>query len=382
MGGGGLGERYRRLVQHDSHWFLNIIGRGYQSPVPPSPVKRMEVSNTAFSPGFPLLGAALIHGMGLPPKTGLPLASQIATVGFWTYFLLIARDLGLSAGRRAAAAGFVLAHPAAFYLIAAYSESLFLFFTLGYVFWSARPGRRAFGWAALHGVGMTGTRIAGAPAALLPAFCSYLEQWRRGGAGRWLRSLRTRGFGRGVALAGVALLGMIAFFVYCHVRWGHWNIYMLTQEAGWGVKADYFALLKPAAYARWYPEWEHAWQLGQFSVPATMSCLALIATWEICAARRGPTRWRERAGFYFVGTALFAISVAGVFSVRLESMTRYHFCAHVFLVPAVVHAFSEIGPTRPAWRRGLVAVGAAAALLGAFIQLRFAAQFARGEWVA
>src|SRR5690606_33262734 len=102
--------------------FLNIIGRGYQSPVPPSPIKRMEVSNVAFFPGFPLWGAAVTQTLNLAPKTGLTLASHLATWGFWTYFLLIVRRrLGLTRGRCAVAVGLVLAHPAAFFLIAAYS---------------------------------------------------------------------------------------------------------------------------------------------------------------------------------------------------------------------------------------------------------------------
>jgi hypothetical protein len=342
----------------------------------------MEVSNTAFFPGFPLLGAAVIHGLDLHPKTGLPLASQLATWGFWTYFLLFARRLGLSPAHCAAAVGLLAAHPAAFYLIAAFSESLFLFCILGYLFWSARPGASAFFLAALHGVGMTGTRIAGAPTAFAPT----VRAWANCAAGRadlpWPRSAFTPQVRRMLVLAGIALLGMIAFFIYCQVRWGHWNFYMMTQQAGWGVKADYLALFKSGAYLRWYPQWHHAWPLGQFSVPATVLTYLGIAVWEISAARRGPTRWRERLVLYFVGFALFALAVSGVYSVRLESMTRYHLCTHVFLALGLVHAFAEIGPRSIVARRALIAAATAAALLGAYIQLHFAAQFARGEWVA
>ncbi len=382
MGGGPVRERYHRLVQLDSYWFLNIIERNYQSPVPPSPVKRYEVSNTAFFPGFPLLGAVFIHGFGLHPKTGLTLASQVATVGFWTYFLLLARRLGLSAGACAAVVALVVAHPAAFYLIAAFSESLFLFFVLGYLFWSARGGAAGFALTALHGFGMTFTRIAGAPVAFLPVLRAWLERARGRVGLAWLAPLRSAAAGRGAALAGVALLGMVSFFIYCHVRWGHWNFYMMTQEAGWGVRADYLALFKPAAYARWYPKWDYASTLGQFLVPATVACSFAVAAWEAAALRRGPTRWRERAPFYFVGWALFAIAVSGVFSVGLESMTRYHLCSHVLFVLGVAHAWAEIGPRRAGPRRVLLAAAAAVALLAAYIQMRFAAQFARGEWVA
>lgn len=382
LGGGGLLERYHRLVQLDSYWFWNIVDRGYQSPVPPSPVKRMEVSNTAFFPGYPLLGAAVVHGLNLHPKTGLTLASQLATVGFWTYFLLIARRLGLSRRRTAVAVLLVLAHPAAFYLIAAFSESLFLFFTLGYFLWGAREGRLAFWLAAAHGVGMTGTRIAGAPAAFLPV----VRAWAAGAGERfdatWLRAAWSGAVRRGAILAGLSLLGMIAFFGYCHVRWGHWDFYMMTQQAGWGVKPDYLALLKPGAYMRWYPQWDYAWPLGQFFVPATVVFYAGLAAWEISAARRGPTRWRERIGLHFTGFVLFALAVSGVYSVRLESMTRYHLCAHVFLVLGTLHAYADIGPRRASVRQAVTALAATAALFGALIQLRYAAQFARGEWVA
>jgi hypothetical protein len=378
-----LVDRYHRLVQLDSYWFLNIIERNYQSPVPPSPVKRYEVSNTAFFPGFPLLGAVFIHGFGLHPKTGLTLASQVATVGFWTYFLLIARRLGLSPGRCAAVVALVLAHPAAFYLIAAFSESLFLLCILGYLFWGARSGPGAFALAALHGFGMTFTRIAGAPVVFVAMLRAWAERVRGPVDLGWLRPLRSRAVGAGAVLAGVSLLGMISFFIYCHVRWGHWNFYMMTQEAGWGVRADYLALFKPAAYARWYPKWDYASTLGQFFVPATVAFSLAVAAWEFTALRRrGTTRWRERLPLYFTGWALFAISVSGVFSVGLESMTRYHLCAHVFFVLGVAHAWMEIGPKGIGARRALVAAAAAAALLGACIQMRFAAQFARGEWVA
>lgn len=382
MGGGEVRERYHRLVQLDSYWFLNIIDRGYQSPVPPSPVKRMEVSNTAFFPGFPLLGAALIHGFDLHPKTGLTLASQLATVGFWTYFLLLAHRLGLSGARTAIAVLLVLAHPASFYLIAAFSESLFLCFTLGYFLWSAREGRFAFWMAAAHGVGMTGTRIAGAPAAFLPVVRAWAVNAGDKIDASWLRAAWTPAVRRGAALAGIALLGMIAFFIYCHVRWGHWNFYMMTQQAGWGVKADYLALLKPAAYLRWYPQWDHAWPLGQFFVPATVIFYLGLLAWEVSAARAGSTRWRERIGLHFTGFVLFALAVSGVFSVRLESMTRYHLCSHVFLVLGTLHAYADIGPRRAALRQAVTALVTTAALFGAMIQLRYAAQFARGEWVA
>src|SRR6476619_2155364 len=54
-----ISERYSALVQHDSYWFMNIIDRGYQTIVPPVDHKVMEVSNVAFFPAYPIIGAFL-----------------------------------------------------------------------------------------------------------------------------------------------------------------------------------------------------------------------------------------------------------------------------------------------------------------------------------
>lgn len=385
---GSYQERYHRLVQHDGYWFLNIIGRGYQSPVPPSPVKKMEISNVAFFPGFPLWGAATTKSLGLDPKTGLTLASQLATWGFWTYFLLVARQrLEFSWKLSAVAVALVLAHPAAFFLIAAYSESLFLLLLLGFLFWSQREGRHAFVLASLHGMAMTGTRIAGALATAFPVVCAWFRRRRTQGAdasslSHFRQHLTSSAFVRAGTLMVLALAGMLAFFIYCQVRFQHWDFYMMTQAAGWGVHADYFGLFKAASYQRWAPNWNVASQVGQFSVPVTMIGFLALAGWEITAALRRPTRWRERIGFYFVGAALFYISVSGVFSVRLESMTRYHFCTHVFFVLGALHAFADIGPRPGLVRNLLVTVTVLLALFGAHLQHTFAGQFLRGEWVA
>jgi len=382
MPAGNYEERYRRLVQHDSHWFLNIIGRGYQSPVPPSPVKRMEVSNVAFFPGFPLSGEAVIKGLGIKPEIGLTLASQLATCGFWTYFLLVARQrLQFSWALSAAAVVLVLAHPAAFFLIAAYSESLFLLLLLGFMFWSVRQGPAAFVLGAIHGAAMTGTRIAGAPAALFPVVRTWLQNDAAHPTSLWHR-VTSPSFLRAGALVALSLTGMLAFFAYCQERFQHWNFYMMTQEAGWGVRADYLGLFKSASYQRWSPNWEVASQVGQFFVPVTMLGLAALAVWEIAAALQRATRWRERIGFYFVGVALFYISVSGVFSVGLESMTRYHFCTHVFLVLGALHAFADIGPRPGIARKLLIALAVLLALFGARLHYTFASQFVRGGWVA
>lgn len=398
---GGWQERYHTLVGHDSYWFLNIIDRGYRSPVPPAERKQMEISNVAFFPGFPLLAKGFIHGFGLHEKTGLLMATHLSTWGFWTYVLLWMRRWRWGRRKRWAAIGLILAHPAAMFMIAGYSESLFLLMLLGFMFWSTHPARFAPALAALHGFAATATRIAGVPAAVYPVLDHVLRRWRG------LRSLRRRrtsvlGFTPPLArlpdwlapeqarawltpalVSGCAMLGAGLFFLFCHLRFGHWDFYMMTQQSGWGVRADYLALLKPGAYANhWVWNWDHASEVGQLLVPLTMLGFAGLGVWEWRAARGQVTQWRERAGFYFVAFVLFFIAVSGVYSVNLESMTRYHFCSHVFLVLAGLHAWRHIRPRHPRARR-LVAVAATiAALFSLYLHYRYAVIFTRGGWVA
>lgn len=398
----GFGATYQRFVAHDSHWFARIVSHGYQTTLPPSSRKNMETSNVAFFPGYPLLGAAVQRVTGWPTWASLLTATHLATWLFWTYFLLLLRRWHLRRREMAAAVGLVVAHPAAFFFIAAYSESLFLALLLGYLFWSTSRRRGAALLAALHGFGATATRIAGVPAVLYSLFHHLAARWRpreRPPAARrpaatfgfharpWEPSplgsveLRWSELARPALLAAVALLGCGSFFLYCHLRWGVWDLYMWTQQEGWGVRADYLAVFKGFTYAQLWPDWSQPVRLGRFATAGTVFLFIVMLGTEVRLARQRATRWRERAGLYFVGGVLFFIAVSGVYSVWLESMIRYQLCTHVFLVLAAVHAHHEFGSELPA-RRVLLPGLLLLALASFLIHLHYAARFTHRGWVA
>src|SRR4051812_31831920 len=143
-------ERYSALVQHDSYWFMNIIDRGYQTIVPPISHKVMEVSNVAFFPAYPTIASLLHYGLRFDTDTSLLITAQIAAFGFWSYFFLFCERWKLSPLLQSLGALSILSHPAAFFLIAGYSESLFLMALLGFFYWSTSQSRRAKVWAVLH----------------------------------------------------------------------------------------------------------------------------------------------------------------------------------------------------------------------------------------
>src|SRR6266513_5240358 len=152
-------ERYSALLQHDSYWFMNIIDRGYQTVVPPVDHKVMEVSNVAFFPAYPAIAALLRNAFNISTGVALLIAAQLAAWGFWTYFFLFCRRWKVARSLQICGTLLILANPAAFFLVAAYSESLFLMALLGFIYWSTAEGRAAKVWASLHGIVMSATRI-------------------------------------------------------------------------------------------------------------------------------------------------------------------------------------------------------------------------------
>src|SRR5882724_7874853 len=120
-----ISHRYSTLVQHDSGWFTNIIDRGYQTVVPPIDHKVMEVSNVAFFPAYPAIARLFRDALQIDTTTALLITAQLAAWGFWSYFFLFCQRWNVSAALQICGALLIAAHPAAFFLMAGYSESLF-----------------------------------------------------------------------------------------------------------------------------------------------------------------------------------------------------------------------------------------------------------------
>jgi hypothetical protein len=376
---GPFSYRYASLVQHDSYWFANIIDRGYQTIVPPVNHKVMEVSNVGFFPAYPALAAALRYGFGLETDTALLITAQAAAWGFWSYFFLFCERWNLSPALQIMGTLAIAAHPAAFFLIAAYSESLFLMALFGFLYWSSSSTRASQIWAGLHGMLMSATRIVGIPCAAYPVVQSLFENgWstvRRPVA--WLKTHT-----RAVAITVVSTFGAVLFFVYCQLRWGHWDMYMLTQSAGWGIVPDYLAVLRRTSYHWLWPALNDPTEASQMAMTVGALLFVLVGVCELLPALRRRTNWQTRIGIYLCAVIIYFLSVSGVACVEMESMLRYQFCAHTLIVLAFLHFLRQFRPP-PIPLRALgavvVALGSAA---GLSVQGWYVWNFTRGNWVA
>jgi hypothetical protein len=372
-------ERYSALVQHDSYWFINIIDRGYQTIVPPIDHKLMEVSNVAFFPAYPAIAALLRNIFNVSTGTALLITAQLAAWGFWTYFFLFCRRWKVAPLLQICGTLLILANPAAFFLVAAYSESLFLMALLGFIYWSTTEGRMAKALAAMHGVVMSATRIVGIVCAAFPLVRSAFQTGWRGllKPRKWLRENRAA-----VGLTFVAACGGIAFFVLCQLRWGHWDLYMLTQAAGWGIEPDYIAVFRPESYRWLVPALNNPTEVSQLSMTLGALLLVAIAVCELLPAIRRRAGLPVRAGIYFCAVTIYYLSVSGVASVDMESMLRYEFSAYALIVLALLNFLRQFR-TPPIWVRALgTAAVALVSAAGLCVQGWYVWNFTRGNWVA
>lgn len=376
---GPFSERYAALVQHDSHWFMNIVDRGYQTIVPPIDHKVMEVSNVAFFPAYPATAAAFRYGLNISTGTALLITAQLAAWGFWSYFFLFCRRWNISPAIQICGALLIAAHPAAFFLIAGYSESLFLMALLGFIYWSTAEGRTAKVWAIAHGIVMSATRIVGIVCAAFPLVRSVFETGWRGllEAAPWFRKQKPA-----FVMTLVASFGAVGFFTYSQLRWGHWDIYMLTQAAGWGIVPDYLAVFKPSSYRWFVPALNDPTEASQLSMTLGAVLFVGVALCELLPAIRRRADLSIRAAIYFCAFVIYYLSVSGVACVDMESMLRYEFCVHALIVLALLNFLSQFR-TPPVLVR---AFGAAAVAVlsaaGLCVQGWYVWNFTRGNWVA
>jgi len=376
---GSASNRYSTLLQHDSYWFMNIVDRGYKTIVPPIDHKAMEVSNVAFFPAYPAIAALFRYGFNIDTGTALLIAAQLAAWGFWSYFFLFCKRWDISPALQVCGALLILAHPAAFFLVAGYSESLFLMALLGFIYWSGADGRAAKVWAALHGIVMSATRIVGIVCAAFPVVRSvFLSGWK---------GLRKPGTlfhqnAPAICLTAMATLGALAFFLYCQLRWGHWDIYMLTQAASWGIVPDYLAVFKPSSYRWLVPALNDPTEASQMSMTLGAVLFVGIALCELLPVIRRQAGLPIRAGIYFCAAAIYYLSVSGVACVDMESMLRYEFSVHALIVLALLNFLRQF--RTPPVLVGAFGIAAVAVLsaAGLCVQGWYVWNFTRGNWVA
>lgn len=369
----GLGPAWKRLLQWDSQHYLSIAREGYRLP----PGTRLEEvsaqdvhqdrANGGFFPAYPLLSRALARGTGLSHEVSLLVVSQLCCWLFWSLLIAWLTERGVAARDRLWVAYAVALHPASFFLVAGYTESLFMAGLLGLLYWdgtgagsgaAVRAGAPRTLAAAVSGFALTATRIVGLPLAGLPMLRAVLEK------GGWVR---------GALLSAASACGGLAFFAWSRGEFGHWDAYIRLQQKGWANHPDYLAILNPLSYVPRFFFENTVTSISRASIPFIVGLFGWTLAQDV---RRGPLAWRRRAGLYFAAFVTFYISLSGKANADMDSMIRYSFPPFALLCLCLAETgWLNRARFSNAWFR-------AGAIVSLLTQLYMLFLFTRGKWVA
>jgi hypothetical protein len=377
--GGTFLETWKHLVRWDGGWYHTIAVCGYGCP----PVITPEnCGNVGFFPGYPCCAWLVSRVTGIDQLLAMPLTAQMACVVFWSYLLLFLVRWQVPLRPALVALLVVATHPAAFYLVVAYSESVFLASILGFFYWSSSRSRWGLILAALHGILMTSTRLVGAPLVVIPLLqgllegpCSCCRPRSRvvgsreevpGSSRSRIRrpdsALRSHcrllpgtyylpRLAPLACLGAVSSCGLLGYFAYCQMKFGHWDAYMQALREGWHVQTDYLAPFNLATYQLDWPanlaEWCRPQWLDHLATPVVLIFLVVLGGLELLVGwRRADTGWRWRFGLYSAILLLHGVAISGRSCIDLVGMVRYVFVPLVLGVLAACHLIGQVGLKR------------------------------------
>ncbi len=193
----------------DALWFLRIATGGYVD----------GDGSAVFFPLFPLLIRGLSPILGGHPLAAGFLVSHAATFGSMVaLYFLTAGEFDERTARRSVL--YLALFPTSFFLLAPYSESLFLLLALVSL-WAAR--RRWWWLAGVAGAGASATRNLGI-LLVIPLAIEAIHQWRERRA--------TRALVTGLLWSGVAAVGALAYLAYWQASAGD-ALAPITQQENW-----------------------------------------------------------------------------------------------------------------------------------------------------
>lgn len=322
------GNVYLRLLNWDSDHYRSIAVNGYR--IPDHPISSEDIhaglANVVFLPGYPMVSRWVQRTFHVPMDYALLAVAEVSAVLFWFYLFAFLEFGSVPLKSQLLGAFAVSIHPAAFYMIAGYTESLFLAAMMGFFYWieRAKVGGGIFYRlvALLHGLLLCWTRIVGVAVAFYPVVRERIS---------------------GLFLFVLSILSLVGFFVFCQTHFSDWAIYFHLEETGWQNHRLYFALFNPMMYLPPVFFEDTIQSLNKASVTFTMYLLVVIgiAEWKIARLR---FHWKVisdflssiRGSLFFIAFGMFYIALTGKANSNLDSMLRYTFPSYILLVIEVL----------------------------------------------
>jgi hypothetical protein len=195
----------------DAHHLVTIGEHGYFSAA-------SDVHATAFFPLFPLLVAALLVVVANPVAAGLVVSALASVVAGAYLFRLAEEEAGEGAGRRALL--YLMLFPTAVFLVAPYSEAVFLGGAIAAFYYARRQRWHLVGIPAAVAMG---ARFAGV-FMLLGLAVEFLRQ----------RDFSAARFTRAALALVIGAAPLVAYSIYLAQTTGDPFHFVDAQRAGWG----------------------------------------------------------------------------------------------------------------------------------------------------
>lgn len=375
----GVYGAYLKASQWDSFHYQDILDRGYQVPageLTPTDVHSNR-ANAGFFPAYPILAKSIQAVSGVSSKTALIVTAQFFCFLFWLFLFLLLKMWRFSSNT-AVLIGITLAlYPASFFLVAAYSESLFLASLFGMILWTERwiektkMKKLSWDWvvAGAWGFTLSGTRLVGIPLVIYSVL-------------RWISlGLEKKSVSDCIRAAGLSFLsglGGIIFFIWSYFRFGQWDIYLKLQRLGWGNDPEFLALLYPSSYL---PKLF-------FEDTTTSVCKAsnlFILGLFICAFRRFKL---DYLAMMYLAASMFAISLPAKANYSMDSMVRYNMPVFFVLTLILIREYQgeSFSDLKKAFVQSFTKSKRLVIILGYLLSLAFQIWmmrvFTKGGWVA
>lgn len=380
------GNLYLRLLNWDSDHYRSIAVNGYR--IPDHPITSDDIhaglANVVFLPGYPMASRWVQRTLNIPIDFALLVVSQLSAILFWFYFFAFLELAGVSEKSQLLGAFAVSIHPAAFYMVVGYTESLFLASMMGFFYWIERSkvggGILSRIIALAHGLLLCWTRIVGVAVAFYPVVRERVS---------------------GILLFVLSVMSLVGFFLFCQSHFADWAIYFHLEETGWQNHRLYFALFNPFMYLPPVFFEDTIQSLNKASVTFTMYLLIVVgmAEWRFSRIKLRANELMGvvfsirgvRGSLYLIAFGMFYIALTGKANSNLDSMLRYTFPSYALLVievlllnterrkvgeGALFFAGANVG-NRPA--RLKIAL---AAIFGVGFQAWCIYRFTHGHWVA
>lgn len=313
-----------RWDRFDVNWYLMIARDGYWTPTAATFARDGGQMPTAFFPLYPMLIKAVTLVFGFQHE--LLIAAIIANLGSLAAFVAVGLFAAQESGSDNALRTVLVfaAYPMAFFLVAAYTEGLFVALAIFCLYCA----RRGSWWMAAALAFLAGlTRFTGI-VLVLPLLWEYGRQhqwWSRAGwaGSHWKDRLRPAALGPALVVCAATPAAVGAYMYYLWRRFRDPLSFVHAAEANW-----YHRPMPPwgsVAYALHGLRGAQPWSYQQALVLLDFVPLALAAALALIAARRMPVAFT----LYLAGLLYLCISAPATWTNDVYvSSARY-------LIPAV-----------------------------------------------